>query len=535
MTVENVERQPGSIITFDVHVDSEQFERTLNDVYLKNRRDISIPGFRKGKVPRAIFEGMYGKDVFYDEAVDTLAKDAYEYSVEQEEFRVVGQPALDHYEVSDDKELTLKFKITVWPEPKLGQYKGLKAVREQVIVTDERVDEYIEGERKRAGRLETVERPAENGDTLILDYQRFQDGEEVESFEGENERIVLGQEHIYPGLDKYLVGISAGEEKDITIPLAAIDDIYKSSYGDEEDDDSDIMYIQVKDGQLEQVEKSGETPQAAEEEEAGPEQEQSSEEPEKTTTFHVACREVKQLNLPELDDDFVKDVSEYDTMEEYRQSIREELQKSFDAQLDDNFHRLLLIQAMNNMKIDIPQCMVENQIDSILHYQEMNLSLNGITMDDYVRHLGVTKEEYRENFRSRALVEIKESVLFEAIADEEEFDVTEEEEEEEYQKLAENNHMSVDDARANCKEEDVIRQILSQKSMQLIFDTGIAVTPEEQAKTENGGEPAFTEEAESGEQAQSDGDSGPAEEKILEEEPKQEEEWVREEPLSPET
>ena len=272
MIVKNVRKKEKSTVTFDVLCDAAEFEKAVNEAYLRNKSKIFVPGFRKGKAPRMVIEGMYGKDVFYDDAADELAPVAFNFALEKRDLRTVGNPLVKKVDVSDAKELTISFVTAVWPEVTLGQYKGLEAPKAKVEITDGQVDEELEKIRRRNSRIQSVERPAKLEDTAVIDYEGSVDGVPFDGGKAEGHNLVLGSGAFIPGFEDQVVGMGAGEERDINVTFPE-DYAEKSLAG-------------------------------------------------KAAVFHVKCNEVKETQLPALDDEFAKDVSEFDTLAEYRATCR---------------------------------------------------------------------------------------------------------------------------------------------------------------------------------------------------------------------
>ncbi len=430
MQVRNVERKEKSTVSFDVVIGAEEFEKALQAAYLKNRSKIYVQGFRKGKAPRMVIEGMYGKDVFYEDAADELAPDAFRFGVEQEKIRSVGAPAMRSMDVSDAKELTLGFATAEWPEAKLGEYKALTAERPVVDVKDEEIDAEVERARKRAGRIVTVERPAKEGDTTVIDFEGSVDGVPFEGGKSEGHNLVLGSKVFIPGFEEQVVGMSAGEEKDINVTFP-------------------------EDYQAENL--------------AG-----------KPAVFHVRCSEVKEEQLPALDDEFAKDVSEFDTLDEYKKSIRERLEKNANEQADSEFHSALLEKAAENMEVELPTAMVEEQIDSMINELAQNLQYQGISLELYLQYLGQDARAFRESQREQAEKRCRLQVLVDKIASVEDIQVTDEEINEEYKRIADLYATDEEKVRASVPVDAVKDDMRVRKAAELVYETGVAVAPEEE-------------------------------------------------------
>ena len=429
MQVRNVERKEKSTVSFDVVIGAEEFEKALQAAYLKNRSKIYVQGFRKGKAPRMVIEGMYGKDVFYEDAADALAPEAFQFGVEQEKIRNVGSPAMRSMDVSDAKELTLGFATAEWPEAKLGEYKALTAERPVVDVKDEEIDAEVERARKRAGRIVTVERPAKEGDTAVIDFEGSVDGVPFDGGKSEGHNLVLGSKVFIPGFEEQVVGMSAGEEKDINVTFP-------------------------EDYQAENL--------------AG-----------KPAVFHVKCSEVKEEQLPMLDDEFAKDVSEFDTLDEYKKSIRERLEKTANEHADSEFHSALLEKAAENMEVELPTAMVEEQIDNMINELAQNLQYQGISLELYLQYLGQDARSFRESQREQAEKRCRLQVLVDKIASVEDIQVTDEEINEEYKRIADLYATDEEKVRASVPVDAVKDDMRVRKAAELVYETGVAVAPEE--------------------------------------------------------
>ena len=275
MIVKNSVKE-NNTVKFDVELSHAEFDKYVNAVYLKNRSKIMVPGFRKGKAPRMIIEGMYGADVFYEDAVNDAAQDAFNFAVEQESLKVVGRPAVEDVNFTEEKGAVLTFSTDLYPEVTLGEYKGLTAEKTVAEVTDEEVDGEIERMRKQNSRLVTVERPAEDGDRLNIDYKGMIDGVAFAGGTAEGQTLVLGSNTFIPGFESQLIGIATGEERDIDVTF--------------------------------------------------PEEYHAPELAGKAAVFHVKCNEIKFEELPALDDEFAKD-NDFDTLDELKADVRANILK----------------------------------------------------------------------------------------------------------------------------------------------------------------------------------------------------------------
>ncbi len=432
MIVKNVEKKEKSTVAFDVLCDAAEFEKAVNGAYLKNRSKIFVQGFRKGKAPRMVIEGMYGKDVFYDDAADDLAPVAFAFAVEQESLRTVGNPAVKAVDVSDDRELTLSFVTAVWPEVKLGAYKGLEAPKAKVDVTDEQVDAEVDKIRRRNSRIVTVERPAKLEDTAVIDYEGSVDGVPFDGGKAEGQNLVLGSGTFIPGFEDQVVGMSAGQEKDVNVTFP--EDYHEKSL-------------------------------------AG-----------KAAVFHVRCNEVKENQLPDLDDEFAKDVSEFDTLAEYKASIRERLEKSAQEEADSAYQSALIEKAGDDIEADIPDAMVEEQMDNMMREYDQNLQMNGLNLELYLKYLGQDAKAFREQCRPTAERRVKTDLLLDKIVEVEKIEASDEEIEAEYDKLAGQYNMTADQVKNALSQDVIAGDVKTRKAAQIIFDSGVPTAPEEEPK-----------------------------------------------------
>ena len=427
MIVKNVEKKEKSTVSFDVLCDAAEFEKAIDTAYRKNKSKIFVQGFRKGKAPRMVIEGMYGKDVFYEEATDELAPAAFRFAVDQENLRTVGNPAVSNFEVSEDKELTISFLTAVWPEATLGEYKGLEAPRAKVEVTDEQIDEEFEKMRRRNARIVTAERPAKDGDTAIIDYLGTVDGVPFDGGKDENHGLVLGSGTFIPGFEEQVVGMSIGEEKDIEVTF--------------------------------------------------PEDYHAAELAGKAAVFHVKVNDIKEEILPELDDEFVKDVSEFDSLDEYRVAIRGRMETVEKDNAENEYHNALIEKAGDNMTVEIPDAMIEDHLDNMVREYDQNMQASGLNLETYLQYVGQNISSFRAQMRPMAERRAKTEILLEKIAEAEAIEVTEQEIAEEYDKAAENYQVDLEVVKSAVPESAIVGDIKSRKAAQIIFESGVPTEP----------------------------------------------------------
>lgn len=435
MNVKNVEKKENNQAAFQVEIDKEAFEEAINNAYLKNKKNISVPGFRKGKAPRMVIEGMYGAEVFYEDAFDELAPKAFTFATEQEKLRAVGRPNLTATDISDDKILTLSFETALYPEVKLGQYKGVEAPRDDDSVTPEKVDEYIEEMRKRNARQITVEREAKLGDTVVLDYDGYLDGERFAGGKAEDQTLELGSGSFVPGFEEQLVGMKAGDAKDIDITFP-------------EDYHPDL---------------------------AG-----------KAVVFKVAIHEVQETELPEVDDEFAKDISEFDTLSEYRDAIMEQLKKARKDAVDDEFGYKVMKKASDAIEADIPEAMIEDRMSQIMQEYDQNLMARGMRLEEYIRMSGMDPKAFQDMIRPQAVDQVRTDLLLAAVADAENIEIPEEDVEKAMQEIADAYHVSIEQIKEAVPHESMINDMRMKKASDLIMESAVALPPEE--KPEDGEE-----------------------------------------------
>ena len=446
MIVKNSKKEKNTV-TFDVELDAAEFEKYVNGAYLKARSRIMVPGFRKGKAPRMVIEGMYGKDVFYDDAFDNAANDAFAFGVAEGKLETVGRPTMTDSKVTEENGAVLSFSTDVYPEVTLGQYKGLEAEKPSAEVTDEEVYGHIELLRKQNARLVTVERPAQNGDTVNINYAGLLDGIPFDGGTAENQNLVLGSNTFVPGFESQLVGISAGEERDLDIT-------FPENYG------HDL---------------------------GG-----------KAVVFHVKCNEVKFEELPELDDEFAKD-NDFDTLAELKADIRAKSVEEKEKAAKNAFEDALVDQAVENMTVDMPEGMVEERMDGIVREYAQYMANQGIRIDDYLKMIGTDMKSFRESMRATAEKQARTEVLLAAVAEAENVQISEEDLQAEYEKLGEAYGMKSEDVAKAIDVAALTADLRRQRAMEIIAESGVAAK-EKKAKKPAAKKAAKTEES-AGEEA----------------------------------
>ena len=419
MKVTSVEKKEKSTVELTIQVEADVFEAAIQKVYLKNRGRINVPGFRKGKAPRKIIEGMYGSGVFYEDAINECYPAAYEQAVKEQGLDDVGYPKMEIVEAGKEG-FTFKALVSVRPEVKLGEYKGLTAPKEKVEVTEEDIDGELKPYIDRATRLVSVKRKAKKGDTAVIDFEGFDNGAPFEGGKGENYDLKLGAGMFVPGFEEQVVGMKAGEEKDIDITFP-------------EDYHADL---------------------------AG-----------KAVVFHVKVNEVKESQVPEVDDEFTKDVSEFETLADFRKDLGEKLQQRKEAQAKSDFENAVLEQLVENMECEIPDGMVEAQTDRLMDDYAMRLQSQGIPMDQYMSMMGMTPEVMRASAKPAALKQVQVELALTAVAKAEGIEVSDEECEAEVAKLAEQYKMEADQVKAIVTTDSLRKDLSLRKANDVVISS----------------------------------------------------------------
>ncbi|MBQ9741416.1 MAG: trigger factor, partial [Kiritimatiellae bacterium] len=391
-----VEKIASNKVKLSFEVDSAKFDEAMAKAYLKVRNQVTIPGFRKGKAPRKMIENMYGEAVFYDEAFELIFDEVYGPAVEENKIDVVDRPEIDIQEIGAGKNLKFTCEVFVKPEVTLGEYKGVTAKKETTLVTDAEVDAKVEEERKKQATEVAVEdRAVAEGDTVNLDYAGSVDGVAFAGGTAEGQTLKIGSGSFIPGFEEQMVGMNIGEEKDLNVTF--------------------------------------------------PEKYHSDELAGKAAVFHVKVNGITETQLPELDDDFAKDISEFDTLAEYKADIRAKLEAQAAVRDNDVFTNNVLAKVMENTTVEIPEAMIERQIDSMMRDFEYRLMNQGLKLDDFMKYTGQDMKAFRENYRGQAEKSVKAHLVLEAIEKAEAIDATEEQIDKQMEAFAAQMNKSVDE------------------------------------------------------------------------------------------
>ncbi len=420
MNVKSVEKQEHSAVEMVIEIPKEEFEAAVDKVYRKQRGSIAVHGFRKGKAPRSVIEGMYGTGVFYEEAMNDLYPTAYEQAIEQEKLNVVSHPSVEIIDVGRDG-FSFKATVTVRPQGTIADYKGLSAPKKELEITGEDIANELKPFINRATRLVTAERQAKSGDIAVIDYEGFDGGVPFEGGKGEQHELELGSNSFIPGFEDQVIGMSAGEEKDLDITFP--ENYHEKSL-------------------------------------AG-----------KPVVFHVKLHEVKERVAPELDDEFAKDVSEFDTLEELKKSLGEKLKERRAKTAQQDFEEDLLKQLIELMEAEIPDPMVDFQVDKMMDDYSMRLTSQGLSLEQYLQAMGITREEMRGEIRDNALKQVQGQLALEAVAAAEGIAVTAEDLEEEFGKMAKDYNIELEKVKRYVPEKDMKGDLLRQKAMKVVADS----------------------------------------------------------------
>lgn len=432
MNVKSIERN-GNEAAIVVEIDKDLMESGVNKAYLKARKQIMIPGFRKGKAPRKMIEAMYGAHVFYEDGLEEIFPEVYDFAVaKQEGLKAIGRPSLTDMQIGEDGGVTLTLTTEVYPEVTLGQYKGLEVEKAEATVTDEQVQAELDRMAQNVASTETVERAAEMGDTANIDFEGFDNGVPFEGGKGENFDLKLGSGQFVPGFEEQVVGMSAGEEKDIDITFP--EDYHKDLAG-------------------------------------------------KPVVFHVKLNKVTVTNVPEQDDEFAKDVSEFDTLEELKADIRAKALEQAQKQIDSAFENAAVEKAAENTTVDMPKALVENELDTQMERFAYQLQMSGYSMEQYAKMMGGDVSTMRNAFRPAAEKQAKISVTLEKIVEVEGLTASEEEIEEEFKSLAEQYQLEVDKVKEMVPMAELTGSLTTRKAVKVIVDSAVPVAPKAAEET----------------------------------------------------
>lgn len=418
-----------NVYELEIAVSGEDFEAAVQKAYLKQRKNITVKGFRKGKAPRAFIEKMYGEGVFYEDALEIIYPDAVSAAVEEAGLEIVDAPFdLDVSEIGKNG-VSLKLKVTVKPEVKLGKYKGVKATKPAVKVSADEVKAELAKMQEQNSRMVSVDnRGVKKDDTVIIDFEGFVDGVAFEGGKAEGYSLLIGSGSFIPGFEDQIIGHKVGDEFDINVTFPAE---YQENLAS------------------------------------------------KDAVFKIKLHEITMKELPALDDEFVKDVSEFDTLDELKKSVKKQLEDAKKADADNKATSELLETVANGIKAEIPACMIEKAIDDIVNDFGYRLQMQGLNLDTYVMYTGMEMDKFREGYKENAEAQVKLQLALEEIIKAENIEATEDDFNAEYEKLAQTYNMDVDAVKKALPASNLEADIKSRKAIDLIKEN--AVITEEKA------------------------------------------------------
>ncbi|MEA4986791.1 MAG: trigger factor [Anaerovorax sp.] len=413
---------------FTMTFSAEDFEKALGEAYQKNKGKFVVDGFRKGKAPRKLIESKFGEDVFYEDAINEMFAAGYPQALEELSLNPVDRPSADFGEekIEKGKDFTVTITVTCMPEFEIKDYKGVKVEKIEHPVTDEDVNKELEGLQKRNARMVVVDRAAKEGDTVLIDYAGFVGEEQFEGGTAERQPLTLGSNTFIPGFEEQLIGANAGEERDVKVTF--------------------------------------------------PEEYHAENLAGKEAVFKCKVHEIKEQELPALDDDFAKDVSEFDTLEELKKDTREKLEKAATEAVEYETKNAVLEKVYEANEIDIPDCMVEDQLNEMLQEFEQQLSRQGLNLQMYCQYLNKELKELREDLRADAQKKVKTRLVIEAVADAEKMEVSKEEMEKEMQAMADMYKMELSKLQAMMHMENLAylqQDIKMRKAIEFMFENAI--------------------------------------------------------------
>ena len=418
-----VEKLENNMAKLTIEVAAEEFVAATAKAYHKNKNQISVQGFRKGKAPQALIEKLYGASIFYEDAANDLIPGAYEAAAKESGLDITSYPNIDVVQVEKGKPFIFTAEVALRPEVELGEYKGVEIEKVSAEVTEEDIEAEIKKVQEQNAREVTVDRPAENGDTVMIDYEGSVDGELFEGGSAEGYGLVLGSGSFIPGFEDQLIGASAGSDVDVhvTFPEAYhADDL------------------------------------------AG-----------KEALFKVKVHEVKTKDYPIVDDEFAQDVSDFDTLEEYKEDLKKSLADKKAQEAKAEKQQKVMDVVVGNAKMDIPEAMVRKSTDDMMNQYAQELAVQGLSMDVYFKYTGMTPQQLSEQLKPQALANIKNRLVLDAIVAAENIEITDEEIEAEIQRLAESWSMEADKVREYMDKDLMKNDMSAQKALEMITDAAV--------------------------------------------------------------
>ena len=424
LQVENLEKNMAKLT---IEVPASEFEKALQSAYNKQKKSISVPGFRKGKVPRQMVEKMYGADVFYEDAANELIPTAYEEELKNCDLEIVSRPTVDIVQIKKGENFIFTAEVAVKPEVTLGEYKGMEVDKTSTRVTQKEVEAKIKEEAEKNARTVTVEgRPVQDGDEVILDFEGFVDGEAFEGGKGENYPLTIGSGSFIPGFEEQLVGAEAEKEVEVKVTF--------------------------------------------------PEEYHAEELKGKDAVFKCTIHEIKEKQIPEIDDEFAAEVSEFDTLDEYKADVKAKIKEQKENEGKQKKEDQAVEKAVANATMEIPEAMIDEQVRQMVNEFAQNMQYQGISFEQYCQITGMTLEKIQEETRPQAVKRIETRLVLEAIAKAENIEVTEERLDEEIKKMAESYNMEADKLKELMGEEEkkqMMEDIAVQDAVTFLVDNAV--------------------------------------------------------------
>lgn len=431
-----IEKLEHSKVAIKLEASREEFNKALMSAYNKNKKRFQVPGFRKGKVPYQLVVKYYGEGVLYEDAIDEIVNPAYSAAVKENELQVVSRPELD-VETIDENGMKYTLTVTVKPEVKLGQYEGVEAPYMEREITDESVNNEIEAMRKRNSTLENVEdRAAQMGDTVVIDFEGFKDGVAFEGGKGENYSLKLGSNSFIPGFEDQVAGHSIDEE--FTVEVTFPEDYHSE----------DLKGA--------------------------------------AATFNCKIHNIKEEKIPELDDEFVKDVSEFDTLDELKADIKKNQEESAKNEAKTAFMNAVVSVVADNAEVEIPEVMVENEVEAMADEQAQRMSQQGIALDMYLQYTGQSMEAFKEGLKPMAQMRVKGNLVIEAVAKELNIEASDEDYDNELAEMAKAYNMDVERIKEAMGEKNpyILETIVSRKTVEYLADKAVKTEPKDEEPAE---------------------------------------------------
>lgn len=431
MSLKSSNKVDTNVWELEVSVDGDTFKDAVTKAYLKQRKNITIPGFRKGKAPRAFIEKYYGEGVFYEDALEAIYPDAVASAIEEAKLEPVDTPYdLEIPEMGNDG-VTMKFKVTVKPEVELGEYKGLKATKKSTKVTADEVKAELARMQEQNSTVSDVDdRAVKKNDIVVIDFEGFVDGKAFEGGNAEKYELTIGSNQFIPGFEDQIIGHKIGDKFDVNVKFP-------------EDYQADLAS--------------------------------------KDAVFKIKLHGIKVKEVPALDDEFAKDVSEFDTLDELKKDIKKQLEKRKNDDAENELHNTLLEEVAKGIKAEIPEAMIEKTIDDDVNEYSYRLQSQGLKLETYLKYTGMDMKGFREGFKERAETQVRLNLALEKIIEKEKIEVTEEDIEAEYKKYADAYNMDIDTIKKAVSAESLKPELASRKAIDLIVDSAV-VTEEKAAK-----------------------------------------------------